>query len=98
MTIHVDLPQQIEEAYRAEAQARGLSLDEVVREVLMSGRPTNELLSGAKEFFADRSLSDLAKTQGVKPLDNPSVLLGGWPDGENIDEFLEHTYRERSAN
>jgi len=39
MTIHVDLPPQIEEAYRAEAQARGLSLDEVVREVLMARHP-----------------------------------------------------------
>lgn len=57
----------------------------------------DELLMGAKEFFANKSLSELAKTQGVKPLDNPSILIGGWPADENVDEFLEKTYKERSA-
>ncbi|PYP86390.1 MAG: hypothetical protein DMG65_18955 [Candidatus Angelobacter sp. Gp1-AA117] len=98
MTINVDLPPQIEQAYRAEAQARGLSLDEMVREILIARHPIDELLMDAKEFFANKGLSELAKTQGVRPLDNPSVLLGGWPDDENIDEFLEHTYKERSAS
>jgi hypothetical protein len=56
-----------------------------------------ELLMGTKEFFANRSFSDLAKMQGVKPLDDPFVLLGGWPDGEDIDEFIEHIYKERNA-
>lgn len=59
--------------------------------------PIDELLMGAKEFFVSKSLSELAKTQGVKPLENPSVLIGGWPADENIDEFLEKTYKERSA-
>jgi hypothetical protein len=36
MTVKLDLPPQIEEAYLAEARARGLSLDELVREVLMT--------------------------------------------------------------
>jgi hypothetical protein len=57
----------------------------------------DRLLVGAKEFFASKSLTDLAKSQGVKPLANPSVLIGGWPADENIDEFLEQTYKERSA-
>ena len=58
----------------------------------------HELLKAPKEFFANRSLSELAQIQGVIPLDNPSVLLGGWPEDENIDEFLEHLYKERSAS
>ena len=58
----------------------------------------HELLKSTAEFFANRSLSELAKIQGVKPLDDPSVLLGGWPEAENIDEFLEHLYKERSAS
>ena len=39
MTINLDLPPQIEQAYRAEAQARGVSFDEIVREVLIARRP-----------------------------------------------------------
>lgn len=40
MTINLDLPPQIEQAYRAEAKARGLSFDEVVREVLIARQKT----------------------------------------------------------
>lgn len=59
--------------------------------------PIDELPMGAKEFFASMSLSELAKSQGVRPLENPSVLIGGWPADEDLDEFLQQTYKERSA-
>jgi len=39
MTVRLDLPPQVEQAYLAEAQARGLPLDGVVREVLSAGQP-----------------------------------------------------------
>ena len=39
MTVTLDLPPQVEEAYLAEAQARGLPLSEIVREVLVAARP-----------------------------------------------------------
>jgi hypothetical protein len=39
VTVTLELPHQIESAYLAEAQARGLSLDAVVREVLIAGHP-----------------------------------------------------------
>ena len=39
MTVTLELPPQIESAYLAEAQARGLSLDDVVREVVIAGHP-----------------------------------------------------------
>ena len=38
MTVTLDLPPQVEQAYLAEAQARGLPLDAVVREVLIAGQ------------------------------------------------------------
>jgi hypothetical protein len=41
MTVTFDLPPQVEQAYLAEAQARGLPLDAVVREVLIAGQPTH---------------------------------------------------------
>jgi hypothetical protein len=46
MNITVDLPPDIEQAYLAEAQAKGLSLDELVRNLLLSLQPSppaNEL-------------------------------------------------------
>lgn len=54
-----------------------------------------QLLIGAKDFHSERSLEQLAEAQGVPPLDNPKVLAGGWPDGEDVDEFLEDVYSSR---
>lgn len=54
-----------------------------------------ELLIGAKDFHSGRSLEQLAGAQGVTPLDNPKVLVGGWPEGEDIDQFVEDIYSSR---
>ncbi len=56
----------------------------------------DELLLGAKDFFSSRSLQQLADAQGVRPLSNPKELAGGWPQDENIDEFVTSTYQNRS--
>jgi hypothetical protein len=45
MTVTLNLPPQVEQAYLAEAQARGLHLDDVVREVLIAGQPATHLTS-----------------------------------------------------
>jgi hypothetical protein len=50
MTVKLDLPIEIEQAYRAEAQARGLSFDEIVREVLIAGRPKTVFEQGLGLF------------------------------------------------
>jgi hypothetical protein len=55
----------------------------------------DELLVGAKEFFASRSLQQLADAQGVAPLSNPEKLEGGWPEEENVDEFVDAVYQSR---
>jgi dCTP deaminase len=39
------------------------------------------------------SVQDLAKAQGVAPIDDLSKLAGGWPDDDDIDEF-HRTVRE----
>jgi hypothetical protein len=39
MTITLHLPPKVEQAYLAAAQARGLPLDAVVREVVIAGQP-----------------------------------------------------------
>jgi hypothetical protein len=41
MTVTINLPPDIERAYLAEAQAKGLSLDELVRNLLVSLQPSN---------------------------------------------------------
>jgi hypothetical protein len=55
----------------------------------------DELLVGAKDFFAARSLQQLADAQGVRPLAHPEELTGGWPDEENVDEFVDAIYQSR---
>jgi hypothetical protein len=39
MTVTLDLPSHVERAYRAEARAKGVPLDVLVREVLIAGQP-----------------------------------------------------------
>jgi hypothetical protein len=55
----------------------------------------DELLLGAKDFFASRSLEQLADAQGVRPLTDPEELKGGWPNDESPDEFIETIYQSR---
>jgi hypothetical protein len=40
MTVTLNLPPQIEQAYLAEAQAMGLSLEDLVRDVLLARQPS----------------------------------------------------------
>jgi hypothetical protein len=54
-----------------------------------------QLLIGARDFHSGRSLEQLAEAQGVAPLDNPKVLVGGWPEGDDVDEFVEGIYSSR---
>lgn len=55
----------------------------------------DELMLGARNFTAGYSLQQLAEMQGVRPLAHPDDLAGGWPSDENLDEFIETTYRSR---
>lgn len=50
MTITLDLPPQVEQAYLAEAKARGLSLDVVIRETLITAHPKSVFEQGLGLF------------------------------------------------
>ena len=50
MTLTLNLPPQIEQAYLAEAQARGVSPDDVMREVLIAGHPKTVFEQGLGLF------------------------------------------------
>jgi hypothetical protein len=50
---------------------------------------------GGKDFFAECSIEQLARAQGVKPLKNPETFAGAWPDDQDVDAFLEEIYSAR---
>ncbi len=52
---------------------------------------------GAGAFLRPHSFEELARLQRVKPLENVNVLAGGFPDDENIDEFLDDIYSHRDS-
>lgn len=50
---------------------------------------------GEGNFFASPSLSELASIQKVKPIKDASSLAGGFPQDEDVDEFLAEIYNAR---
>ena len=55
------------------------------------------LVMDAAAFLAPHSFGDLARLQGVKPLEGINVLAGGFPEDEDIDEFLDDIYKHRET-
>jgi hypothetical protein len=53
------------------------------------------LLTGGKDFFAERSIEQVAEDQGVQPLDDLEMFAGGWPADQEVDAFLEEIYSSR---
>lgn len=53
------------------------------------------LALGEGNFAANRTIAELAQIQKVMPLRDPSMLKGGIPDDEDVDEFLDEIYRAR---
>lgn len=50
---------------------------------------------GEENFRSDLALETLAELQKVKPLQSMSVLSGGIPDDENVDELVNEIYSAR---
>jgi hypothetical protein len=61
-----------------------------------SQRPGVHRKNPTTNFFGSQGIEQLAEAQGVSPLKTPGDLAGGWPADEDIDEFVETTYRGRS--
>ena len=79
MTVTLQLPSQVEEAYLAEARARGLSLDAVVSEVLIAGQP---------DMGKTKPVSGSVFEQGLG-------LFGSPEDAALLDEVVAIAYAER---
>jgi hypothetical protein len=58
-------------------------------------RNDSDLQSSPSEFLANRSIEELAKLQGVRPIKDVRVLFGGIPEDEDIDAFLQEIYGAR---
>jgi hypothetical protein len=50
---------------------------------------------GEDKFFSGHSLDELADLQGIKTLQDASILSGGIPETEDIDEELREIYEAR---
>jgi hypothetical protein len=87
MTVTLNLPPDIERAFEGEAQARGLSLDEFLSEVILSRA---EHVAGPSETAV--STAQLVLEEGVP------VIRTGQPIGISVvDETLERIRRERES-
>ena len=69
--------------------------DEVLAAAL--GQPGAQLSVGGRDFFAGKSLAELAREQGVGPIKDIGVFAGGFPEDENLDELLDELDRLRGA-
>jgi|SRR5579863_7404 len=99
-TFDKDMEDDIYAMLRRPVQVRGeASLDPHTKKIefihIREINPLDPLAVGAAAFLAPHSLEELAKLQGVKPLENINVLAGGFPDDENLDEFLDDVYKHR---
>ena len=50
------------------------------------------------DFWRGADLTTLAEEQSVYAVDNFQALLGGWPEDESIDEFINSMRAERQRN
>jgi hypothetical protein len=57
---------------------------ETIDESAMSGIANVPLSS----FWKSTSFDELAAQQGVYPVDNLSNIMGGWPEDEDVDSFI----------
>ena len=58
--------------------------------------PMTRPLLGNRDFFVGKSLAELAREQGVKPIKDISVFAGGFPEDEDLDELLAELDRIRN--
>jgi hypothetical protein len=75
----------------------GVAEQSVVELMLKAtGRPS---ASTPEDFWSCRSLEELARTQGVRPVDDLAELTANfWPDDESVDDLIEFVSEDRRRN
>ena len=66
---------------------------DVIRIINIGPLPSLEV--GEGNFFSNKNLDELADVQNVRPLKDPSKLVGGFPADEDLDAFLREIYESR---
>ena len=85
MTLTLDLPPQVEKAYLAEAQVRGLPLAEVVREVLVAARPADPAAERSPRSGCVNSESGPKAMRDLVCRSSPMRILAGNPSMPTAD-------------
>ena len=62
---------------------------------IRSVTPLEPLAVGAESFVAGHSFDELVRLQAVEPLQDPSLLAGGWSEDDDLDQALADIYAER---
>ena len=72
---------------------------EVLREKTEAGTAGGESAHSdrARSFWSSLSLAELAKAQGIAPVDELESLVALWPSDDDPDELLEYLLAERAA-
>lgn len=101
-TFSKDIEEDVYALLRRPVRVRGqASVDPYTRRIafieIKGIEPLDPLVLGAAAFMASHSFEDLARLQGVKPLEDVSVLAGGFPEDEDIDGFLDDIYKHRET-
>jgi len=52
----------------------------------------------SSDFWQGDDVHTLAEHQGVQPITEFDALLGGWPEGEPIDDFIAAVRKWRQQN
>ncbi len=60
-----------------------------------AGEPPEINRLADSDFFTGKSISELAREQGVGPIKDIRVFAGVIPDDEDVDEMLAEIYRLR---
>lgn len=91
-----ELEERITKASKRRVLVRGLrkGTGDRVRELAVADLEQAEQSSEQPDpryggFWDNLSADELARRQGVKPVENLDDLKGDWPEGESVDEFLD---------
>jgi hypothetical protein len=70
----------------------------VVNQILPELERDLPALPTSSDFWRSTDLATLAENQGVYAVDNFQTLLGGWPEDENVDDFIASVRAGRQRN
>jgi len=70
----------------------------VVAEVLPELEDELPATAVSADFWQGSEIGVLAEGQGVEPVRDLAVLLGGWPEDESVDDFLVTLRHWRQQN